>query len=492
MKRLIRLLLSRTSLILVLLLFQFALFFLLVDYLSQFGNLDWLLYGLSVIIVIYLVANEDNPMYKLSWVIPILIFPLFGGFFYLFYRQRNVSQRVIQRMEKARSHRFNMAREHGQDDDRLACYLARQGYLPDDHSSGQLLTSDQAMLDQLIDDLNRATSFIFLEYFIISKGVMWSKISAVLEQKVTEGVEVKVIYDDFGSSTLPYHYAKTLQKKGIQATSFNPMRLHINFAMNYRDHRKLVIIDGKIAYTGGMNIADEYINLVSPFGHWQDAVVRLTGGTIDSMIVTFLENWMFSTGEDLAIGQYKGKHDLVKGGRIIAFDDSPLDNELTTKNVFLQMISNATRSVMITTPYLIIDNELLTALKLAAKSGVEVKIIIPNIADKKLVLMVTESYVPELIESGVRIYRYQPGFIHSKMMIVDGKSAVFGTANFDFRSLYLHFENGIIAYDPTLVGAMLDYVNQTLEQSDEVPSMQKRNIFYRVLQLLLRGFAPLL
>jgi cardiolipin synthase A/B len=492
MKRLVRLMLSRTTLILLLLLLQFALFFVLVAYFSTLGNVHTILYVLSVIIVIFLVAKEDNPMYKLSWVVPILIFPVFGGLFYLFYKQRNLSPKVINRMRNARNARLSLASDLTGQTDKTRCYLGHQGYLSYGYETGDILESDPETLRRLVDDMRSAVTRIYLEYFIITDGVMWRTILPVLEEKAASGVDVRLIYDDFGSSTLPLKTVHRLRDKGIRAVAFNPMRMHINFAMNYRDHRKIVTIDDRIAYTGGMNIGDEYINLEQPFGHWADAMLRITGDAARSLSLTFHENWAFSTGET-DIPQRPTDHvEPDPDGPITPFDDSPLDRELTTKNVFLSMISGAKETVLITTPYLIIDNELLTSLKLAAQSGVDVKIIIPHIPDKRLVLMVTESYIPELLESGVRIYRYTPGFIHSKLIITDNTSAVFGTANFDFRSLYLHFENSILINDRALVGKLATFAGKLLATSDEVMTLKKRNIIHRALQLLLRGFAPLL
>lgn len=492
MKRLLRLLLSRTALILLLLLFQVLLFLMLIAYISRFQFVSTILYILSVIIAIYLITKEENPIYKLSWIVPILVFPLFGGLFYLFYRRRNINPKTLEHMRSIAIDRMNHMSVNTMKLDKNATYLERFGYASYRNTKSTFISSGERFYEQLIDDLRRAERYIFFEFFIISKGRMWDRIHHVLRERVLAGVEVKIIYDDFGSFSLPYRYPRKLRAEGFEVINFNPMRLHINFMNNYRDHRKIVVIDGDIGYTGGMNISDEYINLVHPFGHWRDAMVRLEGDAVWSLVLTFMENWRFQSKEQIDYDFYKGNITHESEGHVIPFDDMPLDQELTTKNIYLSLIANANESIFITTPYLIIDSELTTALTNAAKSGIDVRIIIPFVPDKKLILMVTESFIPELIGSGVKVYRYKPGFIHSKMLIADRKRALFGTANFDFRSLYLHFENSIYYDHDPVIADMLRYYHETEAESVLAESLAKHNIFYRLIQTLLRGFAPLL
>ena len=322
---------------------------------------------------------------------------------------------------------------------------------------------------------------------------MWDDILSILKEKAKSGVEIKLIYDDFGSYKLPFKYPEQLEKYGIEAYQFNRMRMHINFAMNYRDHRKIVVIDNKVAFTGGTNIGDEYINLEHPFGHWQDAGIKLTGKAVWSLSVAFLQTLQFITGKTPDFQAYRlPSLDLDSKGYVAPFTDGPINGELVTKNVYLSLITQATKEILITTPYLIIDYELSEALKLAIKSGVKVKIVIPNIPDKKLVYMVTETYANELFSSGVEIYRYQPGFIHSKMMIIDRSHAFIGTANFDFRSLYLHFENNVYLTDVPAIDDMVHYMKKVIDQSKLMDELSQRNIFYRFIQFIMRGFATLM
>lgn len=493
MKRLVRMMLSRTSLILLLLLAQIFLFLAIIDWFSQYKYLNTVFYGISVLIVIYLITKDENPEYKLTWIIPILIFPLFGGLFYLLYRQRNIGKKVLARhyaIDDQRNEYVSGLDQHLKTKNMNYLYnLSWPTYI---HTKTEFLASGEEMLESLIKDLKKAEKYILMEFFIINKGVMWDQILEVLKEKASQGVEIKIIYDDFGSSTLPYRYAKKLHSYGIEAINFNPMRLHLNFAMNYRDHRKIVVIDGKIAYTGGINIGDEYINLIQPFGHWQDAGIKIEGDAVWSLIIGFLENWSFSSRKTIDYTPYRTETKDETDGYITPFTDTPLDQETTTKNIYLSLISEAQKSIYITTPYLIIDNELLTALKYAAKSGVDVKIVIPYIPDKRIIFMVTESYVPELMACGVNVYRYKPGFIHSKMMIVDEKRALIGTANLDFRSLYLHFENSVYLEKTKSIDDMVLFFNQIVQKSVFIKNFGKRNILYRMVQILLRGFSSLM
>lgn len=493
MKRLLRMILSRTSVIMILLLLQIIFFFWLVDYLSQYAYVQTINYALSVIIVIYLIYKEENPIYKLTWIVPILIFPLFGGIFYLFYRQQNFSKKVLKQFLTIDKERKTLIQDiPNVSQDKIPRYLLRQRWPHYTKTETRFLPSGEVMFQDMLADLKKAKSYIFLEFFIINPGFMWDTMLTVLKEKAKEGVEVILIYDDFGSSNLPYRYHHTLKKFGIEAIPFNPMRLHLNFAMNYRDHRKIVVIDGIIGYTGGINIGDEYINRISPFGHWLDAGIRLYGDAVWTLTISFLENYRFQTGQKVDYLSYRGHIEVQSQGLIIPFSDAPLDRELVSKDSYLSLIQEARHSIEITTPYLIIDNELSTALKLAAKSGINVRIIIPYVPDKRLVFMVTETYVPELREAGVEIYRYTPGFIHSKMMIIDDTHAMIGTCNLDFRSLYLHFEQSVYLYQTPSIHDMKAFFNDTISQSSIVKTYSSRNLFYRMAQIILRGFASLM
>ena len=493
MKRILRMILSRTFLILILVLAQLLFLFYILNYLSQFLYIQIINYTLSVLIVLYLLVKEENPIYKLTWIMPILIFPLFGGIFYIIYRQQNFSPKIISRYKKIDQEREHYVKHLDNPlSNKASKYLHNLNWPIYQNTDTSFLGSGEKMYQEMIKDLKAAKSYIFLEFFIINKGLMWDTILDILVEKANEGLDVKLIYDDFGSATLPYRYHKKLKTYGIDAVPFNPMRLHLNFAMNYRDHRKIIVIDGKIGYTGGINIGDEYINRIQPFGHWLDAGIRLEGDAVWSLVLCFLENYRFQTGKKVDYLNYRNIVVKPHDGYVAAFNDAPLDRELTSKNMYLSLINAATKSIDITTPYLIIDNELSESLKLAAKSGVKVRIIIPYVPDKKIIFMVTESFVPELMQAGVEVYRYTPGFIHSKLMVVDNREAMIGTCNLDFRSLYLHFENTVYLNQADTIGAMTKFFEETIHVSTEVNIIKKKNIFYRLIQVVLRGFASLM
>jgi len=496
MKKLLKMILSRTSFILLLLLLQIALFFVILTYVSQYRIISVSMYGISIMIVMYLLYNEENPIYKLSWIIPILLFPLFGGVFYLFYRQRNVSKKQLNKfmeIEKERYAFFHQSQQH-KIDHNISKYMNYNNYISDFHTSTTFLASGEQMFEAMKRDLSQAKKYIFLEFFIIKHGKMWSDILNILKEKASQGIEIYLLYDDFGSSSLASNYKKTLQSFNIHAAVFNPMRIHLNFAMNYRDHQKLVIIDGKLAYTGGINIGDEYINLEHPFGHWKDAGIKLEGPAVSTLVYNYCNVLKFTSDINIAPKDYiHSDFDLeTQQSMVIPFSDNPIDQELVNKNIYMSMIMQAKKEIYITTPYLIIDSELSTALKLASKSGVQVNIIIPYIPDKKIVFMVTESYADELMHSGVNVYQYKPGFIHSKMIIVDQEIAMIGTANLDFRSLYLHFENSVYLENKKTIQDMHDFCLETIDESVLMNDLKPRPVIVRILKVLLRGFASIM
>lgn len=492
MKRIIRMILSRTAFILFLLLLQLILFFVVIEYFSQFAYVNSIFYGISLLIVLYLISSDGDPNYKLSWIIPILLFPLFGGLFYLFYRQRNVSKKVVDNHLKIDKERKNFVSNESISQSRTAHYLNTLYWPAYDQTKTEFLSSGEIMFERMKEDLNTASKFIFLEFFIIKKGTMWNEILTILKEKVSDGVDVKLIYDDFGSSELPLNFEKKLKSYGIDVKVFNKMKMHLNFGMNYRDHRKILVIDGKIGYTGGINLADEYINIKSPFGHWLDIGLRIEGSAVWSLTLGFLENYQFTHKKDINYLDYKVDYQTDDDGIVIPFTDTPLDQHATSKLTYLQMIHSATTFIYITTPYLIIDSEIANALKLASISGVDVKIIIPYIPDKKIVYMVTESYVPDLLKYGIKVYKYKPGFIHGKLMITDNEKAMIGTVNFDYRSFYLHFENSIYLENASSIHPMTSFFLQTIEKSISFENLKKPNLIYVLLQQFFKGFSSLL
>lgn len=492
MKRILRLLLSRTAFILILLLLQIILFFIAIEYFSQFAYVNTIFYGISILIVLYLVSSDGDPNYKLSWIIPILIFPLFGGIFYLFYRQRNISKKVVEEHLNIDLERQSFIRHDMASNTRTAHYLDTLNWPSYDQTNTQFLKSGEFMFERMKEDLKNAQSFIFLEFFIVKKGKMWDELYAIIKDKASKGIDVKLIFDDFGSSELPLNFIKKLKQDRIDAAIFNKMKMHINFGMNYRDHRKIVVIDGNIGYTGSINIGDEYLNIKHPFGHWLDIGLRIEGSAVWSLTLGFLENYRFTHKKPIDYLSYPSNHTCDDDGIVIPFTDTPLDQNATSKLTYLQMIHAATQFIYITTPYFIIDSEISNALKLASISGVDVRIIIPYIPDKRIVYMVTESYIPELVKHGIKVYKYKPGFIHAKLMITDNEKAMIGTVNFDYRSFYLHFENSIYLENSSAIHHMTSFFLETVDQSVNVEDLKKPNVFYRLLQQFFKGFSSLL
>ena len=352
-------------------------------------------------------------------------------------------------------------------------------------------------------ELEKAEEFIFMEYFIIQEGVFLNTLLEILERKAKQGVEVRLMYDDLGSAnTVPRKYWKELQKKGIKAQTFSKLKLFFSTTYNNRDHRKIMVIDGKVAFSGGINLADEYINRVERFGHWKDNVFMVQGDAVRGFTLMFLQMWNVQAKRRDRHSDYERylnvdierRPDLENDGFIIPYGDGPHKQDNVAENVYLDIINNAKRFISVMTPYLVPDNEVLHALKHASKSGVEVNIIVPHIPDKKYVNILTKSYYPELLRSGVHIYEYDPGFVHSKMMVADGETAVEGTVNLDYRSLYLHYECGCIIHKNKVIGDIVDDFEDTLALCHEV-SMDEYHSYGRIFKWtasLLRIFAPMM
>lgn len=469
---------------------------------------------LSLIIAIHILYQDINPAVKLAWIVPIMLFPILGGFLYLLFGHVFIRPKLKKNMEKVIGSVKNNQIQDQSILDEIAivdenistqcAYISKYAPAPVyTHSSANYFNDGASYLDSLLDDLRSAEKFIFLEYFIIGLGSMWSQILEILEEKVAEGVEVRVIYDDFGSAmVIPNKYYLVLEKKGIQCVCFNRINPVFSLILNNRDHRKIVVIDGKIGYTGGINISDEYINAKNRFGYWKDSGVRITGNAVWNMTVMFLQMWNISKGTVEDFSKYKYSYEIDSSynelfdcGYVQPYGDSPLDNELVGENVYLNIINNAKRYLWIYTPYLIIDNVINEALKLACKRGVDVRIITPGIPDKKMVFYMTRSNYKPLIESGARIYEYSPGFIHSKCTLCDDEVVAMGTVNYDYRSFYHHFECGVFLYKTSVTNSLKSDMLETFSVSAEVtPEYLKEKKFNKlaISGPLLHLFAPLL
>ncbi len=468
-----------------------------VPYLSQ------IIFTLTVIMILWLNSSRMNPAYKLGWSILILVFPFFGIVLYVVFGQ----SRFFRYMNRHRKNRpEGPARTLPPADTDTASLTEGQKMLSDYllHVTGYPVYRDEDLryyrmgedaIRDMLEALSSAQKYIFLEYFIIGKGSFWDEIHAVLRERVAAGVEVRVLYDDMGSAgKIPRRYDRVLCEEGIDCIRFNPIFLVNSIRANNRDHRKIMLIDGNYAFIGGFNLSDEYVNRTHPFGIWKDAGLRIRGRAVDSYVSMFLDMWSAVSGRPSEDEKYYTQHGPGEGtGYIQPYDDKPFDDVFTSQGVYLHIISHAVRTLDVMTPYLVIDNEIMTALCNAARSGVHVRIFTPGIPDKRLVYLVTQSYYGQLLDAGVEIRQYIPGFLHSKVMLADDDQAAVGSVNLDFRSLYLHYECGAVLYNSgTIRDIRADFDALTEETEDMRPVFHgKRNVFVGMLQSILRLFAPM-
>lgn len=464
---------------------------------------------ISILTVIYILNSRSDPAYKVAWIIPIMIFPIFGGLFYLMVGGTGLTGKMKKRMSQITErmkeflHQNQEALNYLQQESNVAFnqskYIEKYTLCPVyNNSSTEFLPSGESFFERMVYQLKSAEKFIFLEFFIIEEGIMWNTILGILIEKAKKGVDVRIIYDDFGClSKLPAGYNKKLEDMGIKCCVFNPFMPILSLRLNNRDHRKIAVIDGRIAFTGGANLADEYINELEKFGHWRDCAIEIKGDAVWSLTVMFLSMWTFlrKTKEDYnKFKTSKTDNDEECYGYVQPFDDSPLDDEHVSEAVYLNLINQAEKYIYIETPYLIADNKMMVALSLAAKRGVDVRILTPNIPDKKYAFAVTQSSYEELLDSGVSIYQYTPGFNHGKTFVVDDIYAVVGTINLDYRSLYLHFECGVWMFNTQSVKQVKNSTLKAFEISEKITLEQVRSITKpkKVLRTILKIFAPLM
>ncbi|MEF9982910.1 MAG: cardiolipin synthase [Oscillospiraceae bacterium] len=503
---------SRLAVFSVLILIQFLVLVFIILKLSASGAKVLITFQLiSLCVVVWIVSKDDNPSYKLAWVIAILTLPILGGVFYIMWGNKHMPLPLRNKIERfykkvvaqmpvqtyKSDYVFEKVKEMDKPLSTRINYINKiSGYPVWENTSSEYFPLGEDKFKKLLAELKNAQRFIFMEYFIIQEGQMWNPILEVLKEKVKNGVEVRVMFDDMGCvQTLPNKYAQTLESFGIQTAVFNPFKPHLNMAMNYRDHRKICVIDGNIGFCGGINLADEYINAYDKHGHWKDTAVMLSGDAVWNLTTMFLTVWDFTKDfEDIDYERYKPTQKADCDGFVQPFGDSPLDDYNVAETIYMQTITRANDYVYITTPYLIIDNEMITALKIAAESGVDVRIVTPHNADKWYVHTVTKSYYATLIQSGVKIYEYTPGFIHAKMFVSDDTSAVVGTTNMDYRSFYLHFECGVCFYYSKMVDKVKQDILQTMEKCEEITLEKAKDIslFKRMVRAVIKIFAPMM
>ena len=474
----------------------------------------WVTIGMQVVgflVVLWIVNKKINPSYKLAWTMLILIFPVFGVSLYLLFGKSRIGAVMEQHYQNLIDETAEylegseLTRKRLNEDDRSmriqSDYIWQYSRYPvHENTTAEYFQVGDDMFPVLVHELEQAKHFIFIEYFIINDGVMWQTILNILEKKAKEGVDVRLIYDGFGClTTLPYKYDQEMRRRGIKCEVFNRFRPILNIIQNNRDHRKICVIDGWTGFTGGINLADEYVNRKIRFGHWKDTAIMLEGDAVRSFTLMFLEMWNVAKSEKveefdpyLDVIYEREKHSGE--GFVIPYGDSPIDGEHVGKMVYMDILNTSKRYVHIMTPYLILDNEMMTALKFAAKRGVEVIIIMPHVPDKWYAFVLAKTYYNELLDAGVQIYEYTPGFVHAKVFTSDDRKAVVGTINMDYRSLYLHFECAAFLYENSEIPAVENDFQETLKKCQKITQedYKKQKSFDKIAGSILRVFAPLM
>lgn len=510
-KKLINIIFSQKTTIIILLLLQFVQIFIMFTILNEnYNYLSVLFTTLGIVVAIYIVNTDRQPAYKIAWIVPLLIFPVFTTILYLILTnqpyKRKVSNAYVQKnldtrcylpedMELSKNIQITDPELY-----RIVRYLDDSAGFPaygcEDITYFPLGENKFAAM---LTELRKAEKFIFMEYFIVDDGEMWGEIVDILIEKAFAGVEVRLIVDGMGSQfTMPAKDKKAIEKAGGRVLIFNKFRPMMSTIQNNRDHRKILVVDGNVGFTGGVNIADEYINRLIRFGHWKDTAIMIRGQAVWNLTMMVLQMWEVISHESTDYEKYRPTppdENTKSQGIIVPYSDTPLDSEKIGRMVYMSMINNAKNYLYITTPYFIPDNEILTSLELAAKSGVDVRIITPHIPDKWYIQCITRSYYSELMNMGVRVYEYVPGFIHAKNCLSDDKRAVVGTINFDYRSLYLHFEDAAFMQDTACIPDIkADFEDLFKNKCHRITRDDIRELSFasRFMSVILRIFAPML
>ncbi len=496
---------KRGSIVIIGLLLQILLSLFIYLKLGEYIQIIHILYGIiSVLIVLAIIKNSKRLSSDLIWVIVIMLFPIVGTLLFIILNKNRNNSKILKNINR----NINEGQKYLVQDENIKQEikdknLGQLQYISD--FAGFPITKNNEVkyyplgddvFPVMLEELKKAQKFIFMEYFIINKGEMWQKIVDILKEKAKQGVDVRVMYDDMGSvAMLPTSFPKELEKDGIKCVLFNKLSPFSGIIMNHRDHRKMTIIDGHTVFSGGINISDEYINVKTTHGHWKDNGIMIKGEAVWNFTVMFLEIWNAFRNEDKDYTKYKYefKEQYKENGFVVPYGESPLDDEIIGEDIYLNIINQAKRYVYIYTPYLIIDTDVINSLILAARRGVDVRIIVPGIPDKKFVYDLTQSYFHTLIQGGVKIYTYTPGFVHSKVFISDDEVATVGTINMDYRSLYLHFECGIYMKDTDVIEDIKQDINEAIKVSHkETLEETKYGIIKSMWQAILRIFAPLM
>ena len=509
-KKFFKMVFSRAGIFVILILIQMLVFLGIPYYLKEYATFIYsAMTVMEIVVIIYIINSEGNPAFKMTWILCVMALPVIGTIFYIYVHLQLETRFVQNRLAALR-----METEPYMDQDQkitealwasksanaqLSYYLSHQlGYPTYRNTDIEYFPVGEDKFSSMVKELEKAEKFIFMEYFIVEEGMMWNTILEILKRKAEEGVEVRFMYDGMCAfDLLPYSYPKKLQKFGIKCKMSNKIRPFVSTIQNNRDHRKICVIDGQVGYVGGVNLADEYINEKERFGHWKDTAILLRGDAVQSLTMIFLQMWDVDMRGVEPYGKYLTKKAEVldeRLGYVIPYADSPFDHENVGEEVYFHILNHAKKYVHIMTPYLILDNEMLTTLTRAAKSGIEVIIIMPHIPDKWYAFAVAKTYYKELIEGGVQIYEYTPGFVHAKVFVSDDDTATVGSINLDYRSLYLHFENGAFIYDNPEVCKIEEDFQNTLAKCHKVTVTEVRNrkILMKVAGQVLRLVAPLM
>lgn len=476
------------------------------------------IFGIQLVLglgaLLHILNSRMETTYKLAWAVPVLAAPVIGTAFYLVFGTKRGTQKQRARLEEtAAAAQEAMSMVGGADSEaiiandamvrRQATYLETAShYRIYDETTTHYYPVGEEGFEAMLASVRRAQHYVFVEYFIVAHGRMLDRLVDALAERAAAGVEVRFLYDDFGSFfRLPVDFAKRCEKLNIKVLPVNPVGLGFTLTFQNRNHRKLLVVDGVEAFTGGINIGDEYINEKERFGHWKDSVIELRGSGAWPLAVMFLHMWALATREQVDYSQFVPQQQLpattapADAGWLAPFDDSPFDDVSFGLDMYSHMLNSASRSVDIFTPYLIVNDALLEQLRATAQSGIRVRIVTPHIPDKRYVHMVTRSYYRPLMEAGVEIYEYTPGFLHSKSMLVDDDLAIVGTINFDFRSFFLHQECAVWLYKthPAL-DELREDVDETLAVSQRIDfdDLDDNNAFLRLVQSVLKAFAPLM
>ena len=509
MKKILKILTSKMFIFFALILVQVIFFVILLTFLESVSAIVQIILSITgLLLVLYISNKNQNPAYKIAWLILIMALPVFGMTMYFFFSQRRLGKKgrakTAEILGQTRAHLHDggatqLLHSEGGSAERQSAYIANtSSYPPYRNTQAKYYATGETFFEDLLTELEKAEQYIYMEYFILQEGKMWGSIREILEKKAMQGLDVRLMYDDIGCiGKLPGGYWKQMEQKGIKCVVFNPLRPVLNSLFNNRDHRKITVIDGITGFCGGANLADEYINAEQRFGNWKDASIRLTGEGVWSLLMMFAHLWSFTTDENID-DFLPEKPDYTatesEAGIVQPFADMPFDEHYVGEGVFLNMIAHAKKYLYINTPYLIPGNEVMSALTVAAQSGVDVRITVPGIPDKKTVYMVTQANCAQLVQAGVKVYEYSPGFIHSKTFVCDDQFGFVGTINVDFRSLYLNFECGVWLYQTPCIQDMKQDFLETASLCRTVDRAQIANTPWhqKFLRAVMRIFGPLM